>query len=165
MNLAEKLKLFRKRAHFTQQELADAIGVSIMTVRRWEWNDRTPRLEEIEKIAAALGTTTDYLLNGESEPAQNEPSKNQGNNLHINNAPEMSSDDLDLGFWGGVVERAERVARHEDNGKKTLIAGMLRMALNSVDGEALPVEKTARQIIGVQGDIHGGQNNMNVGTS
>ena len=62
--------------------------------------------------------------------------------LPINNMEKenkISNDDLDLGFWGGVVERAERAARSNDNGKKTLIAGMLDMAKNAITG----AEKTS----------------------
>ena len=134
MNLAEKLKIFRKRADLTQQELADAIGVSIMTVRRWEWGDRTPRLEEIEKIAEALGTTTDYLLNGEkSEPGATP--KNPGENLPIDNAPENETPEyLDLGYWGNIVENAKRAARLGSEQEKAAALMMLRMAVDAITG-------------------------------
>ena len=126
--------------------------------------DRQPRADELAKLAAALGTTTDYLLNGESEPAQNEPPKNQGNNLHINNAsPETSSDDLDLGFWGNVAAKASKVAKSNDP-RKPLVAALLNSAMNEfADSDAAPII-TKNSIIGVQGDIQGGQN-VNVGTS
>ena len=158
MNLAEKLKIFRKRAHFTQQELADAIGVSIMTVRRWEWNDRTPRLEEIDKIAAALGTTTDYLLNGESESAQNEPPKNQGNNLHIDNA--SPENNLGLGYWGSVVDNARKVANNGDGQEKNAVLMMLKMAADAITGEAAnsTVEKSRANIFQNAGNVHGNVN-------
>lgn len=35
-----------------------------MTVRRWEWGQRVPRLEEIKHLAEALGVTVEELLNG-----------------------------------------------------------------------------------------------------
>ncbi|MBQ8693295.1 MAG: helix-turn-helix transcriptional regulator [Synergistaceae bacterium] len=35
--VAERLKVARKKARLTQEECAELIGVSIMTVRRLEW--------------------------------------------------------------------------------------------------------------------------------
>ena len=63
--LNEVIRTLRKRRGLTQEQLAEQLGISVMTVRRWEWGQRTPRAEELQKLAEALGTTTDYLLNGE----------------------------------------------------------------------------------------------------
>ena len=60
----ERLKVLRKRAGLTQEEFANAVKVSMMTVCRWEWGQRAPRLEEIKRIAQALNVTDDELLNG-----------------------------------------------------------------------------------------------------
>ena len=62
-----------------------------------------------------------------------------------------------------MVERAKRAAQSENSQTLSLIAGMLRMALNSVDGEALPVEKFARRIVGIHGDGNV-KNNVNIET-
>ena len=51
----------------TQKVFANAVGVSSMTVCRWEWGERTPRMEEIKRIASALHVTEDELLNGPRE--------------------------------------------------------------------------------------------------
>ena len=89
------------------------------------------------------------LLTDDGEP-EGAP-KNPGINLPINNGVgenKISNDDLDLGFWGGVVERAERAARSNDSGKKELIAGMLRMAEKAITGsESKPA---VGNFIGVQ---------------
>ncbi|MBR2207925.1 MAG: helix-turn-helix transcriptional regulator, partial [Synergistaceae bacterium] len=69
MNLAEKIKQCRRAKNLTQAELAKIIEVSPITERRWEWNERKPRADELAKLADALGTTTDYLM-GEDEPPQ-----------------------------------------------------------------------------------------------
>ena len=65
-NFAERLKLLRKKSGLTQEELAERIGVSIMTLRRWEWGERTPRMDEIEKLVEAIDVTVDELLNGKN---------------------------------------------------------------------------------------------------
>ena len=64
--LAGRIKTLRKKAGLNQDELADLIDVSIMTVRRWEWGARSPRMEEVKRIAAALHVTEAELLNGPS---------------------------------------------------------------------------------------------------
>jgi len=61
---SQRLKRLRKIARLTQEELAEKIKVSIMTVRRWEWNERQPRMEEIQKLCEVLHVSESELLNG-----------------------------------------------------------------------------------------------------
>lgn len=51
----EQIKINRKKAGFTQEQLAEKIGVSLMTVRRYEKNERIIPNALLEKIADALG--------------------------------------------------------------------------------------------------------------
>lgn len=67
-NFTERLKRFRKKAGLNQEELAFQIGVSVMTVRRWEWGKYFPRADEIKKLASALHVSEEELLN--EEPSQ-----------------------------------------------------------------------------------------------
>ena len=64
IGFSERLRALRKKAGLTQEELAGLIDVSIMTVRRWEWGERNPRLDENRRLAAALHVTEAELLNG-----------------------------------------------------------------------------------------------------
>ena len=165
MELKDKIRIQRKSSRLNQEKLSELIGVSSKTIQRWESGERSPRLEEIEKIAAALGTTVGNLM-GENDP-EDAPPETQQRNLPINNAPEnkISNDDLGLGYWGTVADNARKIAARGNEEEIALITPLLRSALKTLTGEALTVEKSARQIIGIQGDINGGQNNMNVGTS
>ena len=61
-SFGERLKTLRKKAGLTQEELADRSGFSIATIRRWEWGERIPRVDDIKKIARALGVSVDDLL-------------------------------------------------------------------------------------------------------
>ncbi len=63
MTFGERLKALRKKAGLTQEELAHNTGYSIMTIRRWEWGENSPRIEEIKALAKALGVTEADLLN------------------------------------------------------------------------------------------------------
>ena len=49
-NFAQRLKELRRKARLTQEELANLVKVSPITERRWEWGERTPRMEEIKKL-------------------------------------------------------------------------------------------------------------------
>ena len=130
--ISERIKLKRKNNGLTQSELGQKVGVSDVTILRWERGERTPNSSMLPKLAEALNTSVEYLMGlDESEP-QEQPQIN----LPINSAPEnkIPNDDLDLGFWGGVVERAERAGRSGDKQKLAAISLMLRMAADAITG-------------------------------
>ncbi len=57
-----KLKEARKKhGGYTQKELAELIGVSIMTVSNWEVGRSTPNLVKWKKAAKVLGITVSEL--------------------------------------------------------------------------------------------------------
>ncbi|MBR1438259.1 MAG: helix-turn-helix transcriptional regulator [Synergistaceae bacterium] len=60
---ARRLQEFRKKANLIQPELAELIGVSVITLKRWETGIRTPRIEEIKRLCEVLGCTEAELLN------------------------------------------------------------------------------------------------------
>ena len=64
---SKRLRKLRKKAGLTQEELGERLELSYMTVRRWEAEKVTPRMEEIKRIAAALHVTEAELLNGPEE--------------------------------------------------------------------------------------------------
>lgn len=51
----------------TQKELANAAGLTESAVSHYVKGDRVPRGANLIKIARALGTTTDYLLNQDDD--------------------------------------------------------------------------------------------------
>ena len=58
MSLSDK----RKAAGFTQNDLAEALGVGQSTVAMWETGQAYPRAALLPKIAQVLGCTVDELL-------------------------------------------------------------------------------------------------------
>ena len=62
-SFAQKLKALRKSKGITQEKLAELLNISIMTIRRWEWGVHTPRMDEIKRLAKALGVDENDLLN------------------------------------------------------------------------------------------------------
>ena len=66
-----RLKTLRKERSMTQQELADALGLSKSTVAYYEAGRRAPNIKMIHKICDFFGCSTDYLLGRTTYPSQN----------------------------------------------------------------------------------------------
>lgn len=69
MNVADRIQNLRKAKGISQEQLADAIGVSRQAVSKWESEQTTPNLEKIILMSEYFDVTTDYLLKG-IEPAE-----------------------------------------------------------------------------------------------
>ncbi len=80
MNIADRIQNLRKTKGLSQEELADAIGVSRQAVSKWESEQTTPDLEKIVLMSELFEVTTDYLLKG-IEPVQEKEHKTVGDIL------------------------------------------------------------------------------------
>ena len=54
MNVGEKIKLFRNLKKLSQKALSELSGVSEIAIRKYEAGDRSPKPEQLKKIAHAL---------------------------------------------------------------------------------------------------------------
>lgn len=57
----EKITKARLRQNLTQRELANLIGVSHVTIFRWENGDRTPNVNHLANLANVLGEPIKYF--------------------------------------------------------------------------------------------------------
>lgn len=57
-----RLKQLRKNKGYTQQQLAELLGISTSAVGMYEQGRREPENSILSKICAILDTTTDYLI-------------------------------------------------------------------------------------------------------
>lgn len=62
VDFGEKLKKLRVQSGFTQQQLADKLGVTKSVVSYYELQERSPSPEVLIKLAGIFHTSTDYLL-------------------------------------------------------------------------------------------------------
>ena len=69
MNMADRIQYLRKTKGFSQEELADQVGVSRQAVSKWESEQSTPDIERIIIMSELFEVTTDYILKG-IEPVQ-----------------------------------------------------------------------------------------------
>ena len=63
IRLGESIRRLRKESGFTQEQLAEALGVSVSAVHKWESGKATPELEMLVDIAEFFETSVDAMLN------------------------------------------------------------------------------------------------------
>ena len=67
MILADKIIENRKKNGWSQEELAEQLGVSRQPVSKWESAQSVPDMKKILQLAEIFGVTTDYLLKDDIE--------------------------------------------------------------------------------------------------
>lgn len=67
LELGNKIRFLRRRDARTQEELANALGVTAQAVSRWEMNGAYPDIEIVPAIANYFGITIDELFGYEGE--------------------------------------------------------------------------------------------------
>lgn len=67
---AENLQALRKQKGWSQEQLADAIGVTRQTVSKWELGSTTPELEKLLALSQLFAISLDELTGNPSAPAQ-----------------------------------------------------------------------------------------------
>ena len=67
MNFPTRLALLRKNQGYSQQRLADAVGMHINQIKRYETDAAQPTLEALVKLAKALHVSLDALVFEEDE--------------------------------------------------------------------------------------------------
>lgn len=68
MGFGENLKQMRTEMGLSQKKLAELTGTTSRTILNYEQGARLPKnIEIVSKIAYALGTTTEMLINGKEE--------------------------------------------------------------------------------------------------
>jgi len=74
MTIADRIQSLRKSKGMSQEELADAVGVSRQAVSKWESEQATPDLDKVVIMSDVFEVTTDYLLKG-IEPVKTDDHK------------------------------------------------------------------------------------------
>ena len=100
MKLHEKIYYCRKKAGYSQEEMADKLGVSRQAVSKWETGEAVPELVKFTAIAKLFNVTTDWLLkDDDSEPNGTETVKTE-------NAPRVADEISD-----GVMSTISKIWR------------------------------------------------------
>ncbi len=67
MKFADKLIQLRKKAGWSQEELAEQMDVTRQSISKWEGAQSIPDIEKIIRLSMLFGVSTDYLLKDEME--------------------------------------------------------------------------------------------------
>ena len=62
MQMGDKLAELRRKQGWSQEELAERIGVSRQAVSKWESGQTLPDMDKVLLLSEVFGVTTDYLL-------------------------------------------------------------------------------------------------------
>ena len=70
--MGERIKQLLEKKGITQRDLAEKTGCTEAAISHYIKGDRTPRASVLAKIAIALDTTSDYLMEGIPADVKNE---------------------------------------------------------------------------------------------
>lgn len=63
----------RAKGEMSQRTLAKLMGITEVSISRWERGEANPSWESLRKAAAILGTTTSYLVGDTDDPQPSAP--------------------------------------------------------------------------------------------
>lgn len=114
----ERLLKLREDCKETQQQLADAIGITRQSLSRYETNERTPNIDLIYKVSKHYNVSADYLL-GLSEI--------KSSNNKIRNACEIT------GLEESAIEKLQLIKSMTDNYKNVTMLTVMNDLINDKD--------------------------------
>ena len=142
--LKDNLAILRRMHGFSQEEIAEKIGISRQAYAKWETGATIPDIEKCSLLAEVYGTTIDSLIRTETvEGVGRIPPAPKGKNI-----------------WGSVTinDRGQLVIPKGARDRFGLTGGQRLIVLGDEDGIALiPAEafeeklKRAMDLISVQG--------------
>lgn len=65
MKLGENISNLRKKNHFSQEALAEKIGVTRQTISNWELGETSPNPEQLKLLSKELSVSIDELLDND----------------------------------------------------------------------------------------------------
>lgn len=72
MSLSARLIQLRRERDWTQQDVADQVGLHVNQIKRYEAGTAQPSLEGLKKLAVAFSRSTDWLLFEDAERGPDE---------------------------------------------------------------------------------------------
>ena len=81
MTIGGKIRLLRKEANLSQEELGEKLNISRQSISKWELDVSTPDLENLIELADVFNISVDLLVGREAEINAGE--KGQGNKMGL----------------------------------------------------------------------------------
>lgn len=102
MILADKIINLRKKNGWSQEELAEKLGVSRQSISKYESAQSIPDLDKILKLSEIFGVTTDYLIKDELEEEEytsSQPQEKESDRVIHKVTMEMANEYLQIIDW------------------------------------------------------------------
>ncbi len=77
MDVGKRIQEARKKAGMKQSDLAERLGVAVITIGQYERGKRQPRIEQLKSIASALDVDVNWLMNGQTLEQRDQAWKDQ----------------------------------------------------------------------------------------
>ena len=141
MILADKIIDERKKNNWSQEDLADKLGVSRQSVSKWESAQSIPDLQRILEMSKLFGVRTDYLLKDEEGDRGSYEAEDPGE-IRRRVSMEEAND-----FLAANESFGKKVSR----GVAIILSGvvLLLVAVALQSGNVIPVSENAAAGIGV----------------
>ena len=81
MSLGDKLSRLRKENNYTQEQLADILGVSRQAISKWESDVAYPETDKLIRLSALYHCSLDYLVRDDVDALALETPQRQGNEM------------------------------------------------------------------------------------
>lgn len=85
MTFGEKFTKLRKEKGYTQEEVAEILGVSRQAISKWESDQAYPETEKLIKIGELFGCSMDYLLKESVQKEDNQEVQAQTEAINLKN--------------------------------------------------------------------------------
>lgn len=119
MILADKIIELRKKNGWSQEELADKLGVSRQAVSKWESAQAVPDMNRVLKLSEIFGVSTDLLLKDELELSTAVPA-------------ELAESGLDGSARSVSMEEASAFLEHRERSSLRVALGVLMCILSPI---------------------------------
>ena len=122
MILADKIIENRKKNGWSQEELAEKLGVSRQSVSKWEGAQSIPDMKKILQMAELFGVSTDYLLKDEIDEMVPE----------VALTDTAGADYAEEAIRHVSLEEANEFLEHNEKAAKTVSTGVMLCILSPV---------------------------------
>jgi len=103
------IMILRKARKYTQQKLAEELGVSHQAVSNWERGESMPDISMLPKLAALLKTTTDKILSADSDDFKGFDEIIENVNIVKKKKREKNKDAEIIEYLNSVVEKVNEI--------------------------------------------------------
>ncbi|MGB0411991.1 MAG: helix-turn-helix domain-containing protein [Pikeienuella sp.] len=106
--LGDRIAAGREALGFSQQELAERIGVKVSTLEEWEFDQSAPRASHVQMLSGVLNVSLIWLMSGETEAGDDSEESETDVESMLRALRQLRSDQLRLADRTGRLEKKLR---------------------------------------------------------